>query len=420
MKMLKGTPWKEGVEIERSPLLQGTIEADAAIVGGGLCGVVTAYLLAKAGKKAVILEKKKVGGGATEYTTAFLTQVIDTDIGDLREMFGDGKAALVLESHRKAIDLAEGIARENGIECEFRRVPSFSYANDDIEREGLLAEAKAAEGMPIDIEFLEDDALGFPNRGYLRADGQAKFHPLKYLSKVLDAAKRLGVEVYEDSEVLDITGKGPYVVETAEGSVIAGKVIVASYGPLKKKLYFKKAFYDSYVIEAEVPSGAFPEGIYEDNMEPYHYFRVDPMGEKDRIIIGGEDHRSDVPVDELKSFAALIEYAEGLFAGVPHGIVRRWKGPIVEPVDGLAFIGPHKDPNIYYATGFSGNGMTYSHIAASIITDHITGKKNKYAEIYDAHRKPAFKHLIKKGRDYTEEFIGGAVKNSLKQRRKKS
>jgi glycine/D-amino acid oxidase-like deaminating enzyme len=179
------------------------------------------------------------------------------------------------------------------------------------------------------------------------------------------------------------------------------------------RLYFKKAFYTSYVYELEFPHQSLVEGIYEDNANPYHYFRVDRLEDRDRVIIGGEDHRSDLHVSEEKCFKALMKYTKSLFKNIPFAITHQWKGPILEPVDGLPFIGEFRDHQTLYAMAFSGNGMTYSMISAQIFKDHISGYKNQFADLYKADRMPYMRLLMVKGRDYTDELMGGAVKNSL-------
>lgn len=206
------------------------------------------------------------------------------------------------------------------------------------------------------------------------------------------------------------------IVRATDKEIRAQLVVVATHAPFNKKLFFKKALYTSYVIEATLPNDAIPEAIYEDTDNPYHYFRIDRLKDKDRMILGGSDHRSDIPVDETKNFEALENYMQHTFAGIPYHITRHWRGPIVEPVDGLAFIGPLDTKNIFYATGFSGNGMTYSTIAAQLITDLIGGRNNTWLELYDARRIPTVKQLAYKGYDYGEELIHGAVKNTVAQR----
>ncbi len=193
--------------------------------------------------------------------------------------------------------------------------------------------------------------------------------------------------------------------------------LTATYHPFNnpKEVLLKKGMYRSYIVEMEVPAGKYPEGTYEDMDNPYHYWRVDAgkgARGKDRIILGGEDHRIEVPLKKEKNFDALLQYAEDIF-GKRYPVVRRWSGLIEEPIDGLAFIGEY-DPRQLIATAFSGNGMTYAGISALIFRDIIAGNANALADIYRPQRMPSLTQLWKKGRDYGEEFFRGAVANALR------
>lgn len=409
--------WQEGIAIDQFPMLQGDSDADVVIIGGGITGITTAYLLSKK-HRVVLLEKDTIGQGATGLTTAFLTQNIDTNIADLISMLGEDDAKLVFDSHANAITTLETIITQEQIDCDFMRCANYFYANDEQEMKDLTEEKKAGSTIGIPLE-MRAQKLGFKNKGHIVLPNQAKFHPLKYIAALTRILKEKGVAIYEHTEVKDVKAGSPHTIVTDKGTVTTPFVVSATYAPLNNKLFLKKAWYASYVIEATVPSGLIPEGIYEDNQDPYHYFRIDHFENHDRMIIGGEDHRSDIPVDSSKSFQALEDYMQKTFADISYTIVRKWRGPIIEPVDGRAFIGPLKEKNIFYATGFSGNGMTYSIIAALMITDMINGKKNPWEDLYRASRRPALKDLAYKGRDFTKELIGGAVKNTLTFRKKK-
>ncbi|MBX4196645.1 FAD-binding oxidoreductase [Candidatus Pacearchaeota archaeon] len=421
MALQKSSSWSTS-GMPHFPKLKSFLDVDVAIIGGGIAGITSAYLLSKAGKTVALCEKDTLCSGATGLTTAFLTEVLDTDFKDLVEMYGEAKAKVIIKSHRHAIDHVEGIIKKNKIECEFMRCSDYSYALDKESSEELEEEQRIARKLGAQARFRKDSLLKFENHGYMEVKRQAKFHPLKYLSSLSKIASKQGALIFEKTEVKEITGDGPYRVRTPLGEVYAQQVIVATYAPFNKKLYFKKAFYDTYVLELKMPKGILKQGIYEDTMDPYHYFRVDRKGSYDRVIIGGEDHRSDIPVKNSKNFQAVREYVKHIFSDIHYKVVREWEGPIVEPVDGLAYIGPHKDKNIFYATGFSGNGMTYGMLAAHIVTHQILGKMDKqtrqFASVYDARRIPSMKQLAYKGRDYTKELFHGAVRNTMKYRRK--
>lgn len=410
--------WDEGVSFPRFPSLSKPLQADTIIVGGGLTGVLTAYFLAQAGQQVVLLEKDRLGFGATGLTTAFLTYSIDTNLADVVHMFGALRAKQIIASHAHAIDIIEAIVEKEKIECEFTRCPNYLYANSESDRQALRAEHAAAHALGLSWEFTHDDALHFKNQGYLTMSKQGKFHPRKFLAALTQRLTQRGVQIFEETNVTNLRPGRPIILDTAGLKVEADQVVVATYAPFDKKLFFKKAFYTSYVLEAHIPPRTLPEGMYEDMHNPYHYMRIDRQADHDRLIIGGEDHRADVPVPAEKNFSALEEYLKTMLSNVPYALQRRWQGPIIETVDGLAYIGRLTTKDVYYATGFSGNGMTYGAIAAEIIFDHISKKENPWAALYRADRVPKLTHLMQKGKDYTGEMVGGALRNILRRHRR--
>jgi glycine/D-amino acid oxidase-like deaminating enzyme len=408
-------PWDEGVHFPQfSPLPESTA-ADVVVIGGGLTGVTTAYLLSKAGHDVVLLEKNRLGHGATGVTTAFLTQSLDTDIQSLVSMFGAEKTKAMIAAHASAIDLVEQIVREEKIACEFMRCSNYFYASAASDRADLEKEQQAAEKIGVPL-LLKEEGLSFAHHGYLELAQQAKFHPLQYLAGLAEVLKKRGVRIFEGTEAAKVEAEAEAAVVTIDDSrtIRAQSVVVATYAPFDKKLFFKKSFYTSYVLHAALAKDAVPAAIYEDTDNPYHYWRIDRGETQDRLIFGGADHRSDVPADPAKNWRALEEELGELFADIPYTIDSRWEGPILETVDGLAYIGPVDSDRLLYATGFSGNGMTYAHIAAQLFFDHIQKKKNPHQAIFDARRKPSLISLLHKGRDYSEEMLRGVVRNSLR------
>lgn len=423
----ESTTWQSSApDAKRYPALGENLHVDALIVGGGLTGVTAAYLLAKQGLRVALVERDRLGAGATSLTTAFITSSLDTDYAGLERAFGPSKAAAILSSHEIAIDLIEQIVADEAIDCDFMRVSNYIYAAAQSDEAYLEEEREAADRMGMKLSRFAPGKMGFVHHGYLELKDQAKFHPLKYLSALAYAAQEKGTMLFEKSEVVGLSGKGPVkaTVRThgGERTIEADHVLLATYGPYAEplSLYFKKAYYDSYVYELRLPQGAVPEGLYEDTRNPYHYFRIDSVTkEEDRMIVGGEDHRSDIPLDAEKGFAALGRYVDETFVDLPLSLVARWRGPILEPVDGLAFIGAIGNAPVHYAFGFSGNGMTYASIAAHCFAYRVAGVRphadiSMWPDLYDAGRLPGLASLAVKGRDYVEEFFGGAAKNFFK------
>jgi glycine/D-amino acid oxidase-like deaminating enzyme len=409
------TTWSEGYAHDPYPPLGGMKTADVVIVGGGLCGVLSAYLIAKAGKKVILLEKGTLGSGMTMCTTAFITQSLDTDPSDLIKIFTKKGAQEILSSHQEALELIEKIIKEEKIECEYSRCSNYIYANSHKDLKTLAEEGEALIDLGIEVKMVENGSdLGIPNAGYIEIKNQAKFHPLKFLLAVAKRAEKYGAQIYENSEALkrEKTEAGMQRITTKEGVVEAEWAIIATYKPFNNplSLFFKKGSYVSYVMELELKGLELKDGTYEDTHNPYHYFRVDG----NRVIIGGEDHRQDIPVRASKNFKALREYSDSIIPRGNRTIRRRWSGIILEPVDGIASIGPINTEKVLYALGFSGNGMTYSGIAAMIFRNFVVGKNSDWMAIYHPRRHLKLKALALKFRDYSQELLGGALKNVRK------
>jgi glycine/D-amino acid oxidase-like deaminating enzyme len=410
--------WNKGIEFKQYPKLDRDLEADAVIIGGGITGITAAYMLAKAGKKAVLLEKASLSESVSAYTTAFITHIIDTGISEMEGMFGGDTARDVWQSHADAIDIIEKQVKEGGIDCEFMRCSNYMYANDDAEWQELAEEAESAHKYGFDLEQKKDGNIKVKNAGYLEIKNQAKFHPLKYLEALKAEAAEAGAMIFDGTEAEEISKGNPAEVKAGGFSVAAPKVLIATYDPFNKpaEIFAHKGTYTTYIIELSIPSGSLKEGIYEDEENPYHYFRVDTKGESQRVLLGGEDHRHELPLDENKAFAALEAYWHQILPGIPYHIIEKWSGPIIEPADGLALIGTYSEkyPGCFLATGFSGNGMTYGTIAAKMFTEFALGNEIPWKDLYDPTRTQNVRALWQKGKDYIEELARGYGKDVMR------
>ena len=414
--ILKESSW--GLETDKSyQKLTENIKADVVVIGAGFAGIFNAYILSKAGLKVVVLEKnEKILQNATVRTTAFISKVVDTTFTELISLFGEQNAKLVWESGQDAIDLISGIVKNESIDCEFKFVSAYGYAKDEKEFEGLNQEYEALKKAGLDANLAKNGhKLNFKNSGYLEIRQQAMFHPIKFGQELSRLAESAGAKIFTDSEVLAISG---HTVKTKTGLVTAKDVVIATYKPITNRgTRFKKVMYVSYVFEVEILKGLIAEGMYYDMGNPYHYFRIDSFETFDRMIVGGEDHRMDIKINPDKNFYVLEEYLKTVLGNNTYKIIRKWPGRILESSDGLALMGRIK-PHTYVLTGFSGNGMTYAPLSATIVRDLILDRKNPYTQLYDPRRNPSIRQLGIKGRDYMGEFFGGAFKNFFS--RKKS
>ena len=176
--------------------------------------------------------------------------------------------------------------------------------------------------------------------------------------------------------------------------VTADAVVVATNSPVNDlvAIHTKQAAYQTYVIGARVPRGSVNKALYWDTPDPYHYLRIETIGTGvgtyDLLIVGGEDHKTGQENDANTRFGILERWTRTRFPMI-ESTEYRWSGEVLEPIDGLAFIGrnPLDEPNVFIATGDSGNGMTHGTIAGILITDLIMERENEWADLYKPSRK---------------------------------
>ncbi len=398
------------------PPLDHDIETDVCIVGAGISGMTTAYLLLRDGKRVVVIDDGPVGGGETGRTTAHITCALDDRYLEIERLHGEEGARIAAESHTAAIDAVEVIVREEGIDCDFERVNGYLFVPPGESTEILGNEMRAAHRAGLTgVEYLRESPFPFFNTGdSLRFPRQAQFHPLKYLRGLAEGIVRMGGRLHTGTHADEISGGSPAIVRTRTGAVItAGAVVVATNSPVNNMfaIHTKQAPYRTYVIGARVPAGSVPKGLYWDTPDPYHYIRLESDGASaagyDILIVGGEDHKTGTEDDAEERYRCLEEWARERFPMI-ESVEYRWSGQVMEPVDGMAFIGrnPMDTDNVYVITGDSGNGMTHGTIGGILITDLIMGRENHWAVLYDPSRitLKATPDFLKEGKEVVEQL----------------
>ena len=377
--------WMDTAEVSRHRALARNEKADVCVVGAGIAGLTTAFLLAREGKTVVVLDDGHVGGGQTQRTSAHLSNAIDDRFLEIEKIHGEEGSRLAAESHSAAINRIEAIAHEEGIDCDFRRVDGYLFRAPDHPAKLLEDERKAAHRAGLtDVAFVPRAPLPFDTGRCLLFPRQGQFHPLKYLAGLAAAFRKRGGSIHTNTHVASIDGGK---VETEAGPVIrAEAVVVATNTPINDlvAIHTKQAPYLTYVIGAPVPKGSVEQALYWDTLDAYHYIRVQPMKGKDLLIVGGEDHKSGQADDQEERWVRLEEWARQRFPEMK-AVEYRWSGMVMETTDGLAFIGrnPMDNENVFIATGDSGMGLTHGTIAGMLLTDLILGRENPWATIYD-------------------------------------
>ncbi|MFN2491642.1 MAG: FAD-dependent oxidoreductase [Pyrinomonadaceae bacterium] len=419
--------WMDTAQVPLEPPLTERVTADVCIVGAGIAGMSTAYLLAREGKRVVILDDGPIGGGMTQRTTAHLVNALDDRYFELERLHGEEGSRLAAESHTAAINAIEAIVKQESIKCEFKRLDGYLFVPPRDSKKILDDELEAVHRAGLtDVEKVERVPWDSYDTGAaLRFPQQAQFHPLKYLAGLAKAIKEKGGRIYNETHANEIEGgKTARVETTGHGVVTADAVVVATNTPVNDliAIHTKQAPYQTYVIGARVPKGSIPSGLYWDTPDPYHYIRLESVGRGasayDVLIVGGEDHKTGQQDDANKRFSALERWTTRRFPMV-ESIEYRWSGEVMEPIDGLAYIGrnPMDKDNVFIATGDSGNGMTHGTIAGLLLTDLILQRKNPWASLYEPSRitLKAFPEFAKENlnvaKQYTDLVVAGDVES---------
>jgi glycine/D-amino acid oxidase-like deaminating enzyme/nitrite reductase/ring-hydroxylating ferredoxin subunit len=398
--------WMATAKSPTYPTLGENIQANVCVVGAGIAGLSTAYMLATAGKSVVVLDDGPLGGGMTRMTTAHLSNAIDDRYVEIERMHGEHGARMAAESHTSAINRIEAIARLEQIDCDFERLDGYLFLGPDDKEELLDRELSAARRAGLsDVEKHTHAPLTSFNTGpCLRFLNQGQFHPLKYLNGLAHAVALNGGRVFTHTHADQIDGGAPAKIRCGSHTVTADAVVVATNTPVNDRvaIHTKQHAYMTYVIGTRVPRGSVAKGLYWDTQDPYHYVRLQAMPDgSDLLIVGGEDHRSGQAHDTQERHNRLATWARVRFP-MMGAVEFTWAGQVMEPVDGVAFIGrnPMDKDNVYIVTGDSGMGMTHGTIAGILITDLIMGRENPWTSLYD----PARKTISSAG-----EFVKGAV-----------
>ena len=348
--------------------LKQEIKTDILIIGGGMAGILCAYMLQQAGIPYVLAEAQTIGNGITKNTTAKITAHHGLIYNNLIRKFGVEKAKQYLQANESALCKYREMCR--GLDCDFEEKPSYVYSLDD--RLKIEKEVLALEKLSCPAEFVQNLPLPFPVAGAVKCPNQAQFHPIKFISAI---SKEL--HIYENTMVRELVGT---TAITDHGKIIAKKIIVATHFPFLNKhgSYFLKMYqHRSYVLALDKAQNV--EGIYIDEAKKGMSFR----NYGSLLLVGGGSHRTGNTGgnwEELRNFVQRY---------YPRATEKyRWATQDCMTLDGIPYIGPYSasTPDLYVATGFNKWGMTSSMLSAMILCDLVQEKQTPYAEVFSPSR----------------------------------
>ncbi len=364
--------WTEQIELTKRDSLLQDITTEALVIGAGMAGVLAAYFLQEHGINTVVLEADRVGSGQSKNTTAKVTSQHGLVYQKLVRKYGERKAALYAQANEEAIGCYKKVIEERKIQCDFESLPAYVYSAK--KKENLLEEVKLASAFGIKAHFVEQAQLPFEHVGAVCFEGQAQFHPIKFLKEISSF-----LTIYEKTKVYKVKG---HVAYTEHAKVWADYIVFATHYPIVNVpgFYFMRQHQErSYILAL---SGA-------DRLNGMYYSEdVDGISLRDYkgfLLMGGGGHRTG----EYKKncgYGFLRQKAEQYYPGCEERY--HWSAQDCMTHDDFPFIGKYSiyRPYWFVASGFKKWGMTTSILAAKLICDEICGKENPYRKLFSPQR----------------------------------
>ena len=361
--------------------LQPREQCEVCVVGAGIAGLTAAFLMRQEGRDVQVIDAFEVGAGETGRTTAHLTAVLDDRFVELIKLFGTDGARLAAQSHASAIDQIARIVKEAEIDCDFERVDGVLFCSKPDQADLLHSEAKAA----AQAGFTDLVAMERLSIGDVRVDGpalffprQAMFHAGRYLQGLARVFLARGGHIATGVQAVAVeeeNGMARVVLDNGR-EIRARHVVVATNTPINDRVTM-------HTKQAAVPhvrgrlrafrAAAFPHVLLWDTGRSVSLrARAAQHGDgSDVLIVGGEDHKTGQADDADSALRARSSVDARALPDAAAMSTYRWSGQVMEPVDGLAFIGrnPGDDETSTSSTGDSGNGMTHGTIAGMLLTD---------------------------------------------------
>ncbi len=364
--------WSESCKFRKREALNKDIKTDVLVIGAGIAGILTAYMLKQNGRDVVLIDAAEIASGNTKNTTAKITSQHDLIYSKLITEFGEEKARQYAKANELAIKKYKEIIEDKRIECDFEENPAYVYSLNEVDV--LKEEVEAAKNLGIDAEFVQEVNLPFKINGAVKFNNQAQFNPLKFLKGISNE-----LVIYENTRALEIKEN---LVVTSGGNITAKNIVVATHYPIMNApgYYFMKMHQErSYVLALENTSEI--DGMYIDlNKEGYSFRTYNNL-----LLLGGISHRTGEN-EEGGSYDELRKVAKKLYPKAKEKYY--WSAQDCMTIDGIPYIGRYSSetPNIYVATGFNKWGMTSSMVSAMIISDMILEKENDFSEIFSPRR----------------------------------
>lgn len=382
-----GSVWNASREATAFSALDSDLSVDVVIVGGGICGVTAASELARNGRSVALLEAGAIGMGTTGHSTGNLYATVDESLHALGAKWGAETAAEVARSRLRAIERIEANIAEHRIKCGFSRQPWVLYSIDGSaeETEQIEAEYEAALRAGLDARLALDLPLPYMVRKAMVMPNQAQFDPFAYARQLAQRIRSPQCRLFEASPVIAIDEENG-IVRTERHAVRADHVVIATHTPKGfSLLQTELGVYREHAVAAPLNGHALAGGIFWARGAYPTSTRLAMIEGKPYVLLIGEKHKTG---DVAASDAAYARLEDTLRARFDIGAIGwRWSAQQYRAADGLPYIGSTETfSNLYVATGFGSDGLTYGTLAGMLIAAEIEGEAAEHAALYSPRR----------------------------------
>ena len=272
--------------------LSETLDIDVVVAGGGITGLTAALLLASDKRRVALLEARHLGAGTTGSTSAHVSAVPDDGYQAVLRTAGAEGGKEYVSRCAAALEFMQHLVEAEHVDCEWARVPAYQFCERDDDLDFLRAEQEAAAQLGQMSQLVSDVPLPWHVAGALEFPQQALFQPLAYLAGLKRIAVERGVAIHEHTPVLGWEEtRGGVVVQTPHASARAAALVLATHTPLGiNPVQAELTPMQSYIL-AVSSSQPFPQALFWDLDDPYHYLRPVQFGGRSLVLVGGADQR---------------------------------------------------------------------------------------------------------------------------------
>jgi glycine/D-amino acid oxidase-like deaminating enzyme/nitrite reductase/ring-hydroxylating ferredoxin subunit len=396
------------------PRLEHPADGFVVVIGGGIVGLTTALLVQESGAQVVLIEAGRLARGVSGYTTAKVSSQHGLKYAELASKHGPDAARTYGQVNEAALAWIAGRVERDGIDCDFRRQPSYAYVASASQRAKLEDEARAAIAAGLPASLVDEVPLPYPVAGAVRFDDQAEFHPRKYLLALAERLEAAGGQIYEHSHAVEVDDNDDgVVVKTPGGRVTARYAVVATHYPfLDRSLSFARVSPQrSYAVACRIAGGP-PPGMYISGDSPTRSIRAIPVDGEELLMVGGEGHKTGTGGDTERRYAALEAFAREHWD--VESVAYRWSSQDGSTLDGMPYVGPltPRSERVLMATGFAKWGLSGGTAAALALAELLAGRTTAAAELFDPWRatvKASAAKLVEENLQVASRFVGDRI-----------